>query len=59
MNTLDLPQQTFSQFKQVEHDYIGYQSLTDVPRVIDCEEVLLNCDVSISTCCTGINFFIH
>ncbi|KAI4464851.1 phosphorylase b kinase regulatory subunit [Holotrichia oblita] len=43
MNTLDLPQQTFSQFKQVEHDYIGYQSLTDVPKTIDCEEVLKNC----------------
>ncbi|KAK9752586.1 Phosphorylase b kinase C-terminal domain [Popillia japonica] len=43
MNTLDLPEQTFSQFKQVEHDYIGYQSLTDVPKTIDCEEVLQNC----------------
>lgn len=45
MNTLDLPEQIFTQFKQVEHDYIGYQSLTDVPKVIDCEEVLQKCDV--------------
>ncbi|GJQ86545.1 hypothetical protein Trydic_g10445 [Trypoxylus dichotomus] len=43
MNTLDLPEHTFIQFKQVEHDYIGYQSLTDVPKTIDCEEVLQNC----------------
>lgn len=47
MNTLDLPEQTFSQFKQVEHDYIGYQSLTDVPKTIDCEEVLQNCIVRV------------
>lgn len=45
MNTLDFPHQDFTQFKQLEHDYIGYQSLTDVPRVINCREELKSCDV--------------
>ncbi|XP_066991730.1 probable phosphorylase b kinase regulatory subunit beta isoform X2 [Anabrus simplex] len=31
MNTVDT-EMTFQPFKQVEHEYIGYQSLTDVPR---------------------------
>jgi len=26
-------------FKQIEHEYIGYQSLTDVPRVLEYSEV--------------------
>ncbi|XP_022918689.1 probable phosphorylase b kinase regulatory subunit beta isoform X2 [Onthophagus taurus] len=42
MTVLDLPQQKFTQFKQLEHDYIGYQSLTDIPKVIDCQEILEN-----------------
>lgn len=46
MNTINLPQQTFTQLQQVEHDYIGYQSLTDVPKIVDCDEILENCDVS-------------
>ncbi|XP_018908570.1 probable phosphorylase b kinase regulatory subunit beta isoform X2 [Bemisia tabaci] len=32
MNTVDSSQIQFNQVKQVEHDYIGYQSLTDVPK---------------------------
>uniref|UniRef100_A0A1B6FN58 Phosphorylase b kinase regulatory subunit n=1 Tax=Cuerna arida TaxID=1464854 RepID=A0A1B6FN58_9HEMI len=32
MNTVDTSEMTFNQFRQTEHDYIGYQSLTDVPR---------------------------
>lgn len=36
MNMLALPQEPFyKSFKQLEHDYIGYQSLTDVPRVLN------------------------
>ncbi|KAL3283310.1 hypothetical protein HHI36_006458 [Cryptolaemus montrouzieri] len=36
MNMLDIPQDPiYKQFKQLEHDYIGYQSLTDVPRVLN------------------------
>lgn len=42
MNVIDSPTDTFSHFKQLEHDYIGYQSLTDVPKMIDCQEELKN-----------------
>lgn len=42
MNVLDLPADTFAHFRQLEHDYIGYQSLTDVPRLVDCNEELQN-----------------
>lgn len=38
MNVLDLPIDTFTQFKQLQHDYIGYQSLTDVPRVLNYQD---------------------
>lgn len=40
MNVLDLPVDTFEHFKQLEHDYIGYQSLTDVPRMVNYNERL-------------------
>ncbi|RZC40824.1 phosphorylase b kinase regulatory subunit beta [Asbolus verrucosus] len=40
MNVLDLPNDTFTQFKQLQHDYIGYQSLTDVPRVLHYQDEL-------------------
>ncbi|XP_060518432.1 probable phosphorylase b kinase regulatory subunit beta [Cylas formicarius] len=33
MNIMEGLTDTFSHFQQLEHDYIGYQSLTDVPRV--------------------------
>lgn len=32
MSQSDLPDSTESAFAQIHHDYIGYQSLTDVPR---------------------------
>ncbi|XP_044751763.1 probable phosphorylase b kinase regulatory subunit beta isoform X2 [Coccinella septempunctata] len=36
MNMLELPEDpSYKHFKQLEHDYIGYQSLTDVPRVLN------------------------
>lgn len=34
MNALDIPEIQFSSFTQMEHDYIGYQSLTDVPKAL-------------------------
>lgn len=34
MNALDIPDDNFTSFRQVEHDYIGYQSLTDVPKAL-------------------------
>ncbi|XP_044743853.1 probable phosphorylase b kinase regulatory subunit beta isoform X2 [Chrysoperla carnea] len=35
MNSSDMPEETtFKQFRQLEHDYIGYQSLTDIPKSI-------------------------
>lgn len=40
MNVIDLPNDTFAQFKQLQHDYIGYQSLTDVPRVLNYHDEL-------------------
>ncbi|XP_026327867.1 probable phosphorylase b kinase regulatory subunit beta isoform X4 [Hyposmocoma kahamanoa] len=32
MSQGEFPLEMFTQFKQLEHEYIGYQSLTDVPR---------------------------
>lgn len=34
MNVCDPAEINVTQFKQLEHDYIGYQSLTDVPRAL-------------------------
>lgn len=39
----DLP---LTQFRQLEHDYIGYQSLTDVPRALSYSEELKEYSVS-------------
>ncbi|XP_021927743.1 probable phosphorylase b kinase regulatory subunit beta isoform X5 [Zootermopsis nevadensis] len=38
MNTVDTSEMTFQQFRQMEHEYIGYQSLTDVPRALQYTE---------------------
>lgn len=38
MNALDLPDIPFTSFQQMEHDYIGYQSLTDVPRALHYQQ---------------------
>ncbi|XP_018326902.1 probable phosphorylase b kinase regulatory subunit beta isoform X2 [Agrilus planipennis] len=40
MNIIDLPDDSFSHFEQLVHDYIGYQSLTDVPRLFHLNEEL-------------------
>ncbi|CAH2104309.1 unnamed protein product [Euphydryas editha] len=34
MSQGEFPSEMFTQFKQLQHDYIGYQSLTDVPRTL-------------------------
>lgn len=48
MNTVDTSEMTFNQFRQTQHDYIGYQSLTDVPRAcIYTEEISTDLLVSI------------
>jgi hypothetical protein len=38
MNIVDTSEVTFQQFRQMEHEYIGYQSLTDVPRALQYTE---------------------
>lgn len=48
MNTVDTSEMTFNQFRQTQHDYIGYQSLTDVPRAcVYTEEISTDLVVSI------------
>uniref|UniRef100_A0A2H1X1Q5 Phosphorylase b kinase regulatory subunit n=1 Tax=Spodoptera frugiperda TaxID=7108 RepID=A0A2H1X1Q5_SPOFR len=34
----EFPSEMFTQFRQLEHEYIGYQSLTDVPRTLTYRE---------------------
>lgn len=38
MNVLDMPLDKFKSFKQLKHDYIGYQSLTDVPKMLQYQD---------------------
>lgn len=38
MSQGEFPSAMFTQFKQLEHEYIGYQSLTDVPRTLTYRE---------------------
>ncbi|CAK1550086.1 unnamed protein product [Leptosia nina] len=42
MSQGEFPSEMFTQFKQLQHDYIGYQSLTDVPRTLTYREQDLN-----------------
>ncbi|XP_013168313.1 PREDICTED: probable phosphorylase b kinase regulatory subunit beta isoform X2 [Papilio xuthus] len=44
MSQGEFPSEMFSQFRQLEHEYIGYQSLTDVPRTLTYKEEDLNCE---------------
>lgn len=47
MNVMDhASNEDFCQFKQLQHDYIGYQSLTDVPRVLNFQDELKDFSVS-------------
>lgn len=43
---MEFPRDNFSNFKQMQHDYIGYQSLTDVPRAIDIDDDMPDYSVS-------------
>lgn len=38
MNNLENQDENYSLFQQLEHDYIGYQSLTDVPRILNFQD---------------------
>ncbi|KAJ8726503.1 hypothetical protein PYW07_001201 [Mythimna separata] len=38
MSQGEFPSEMFTQFRQLEHEYIGYQSLTDVPRTLTYRE---------------------
>lgn len=50
MNALDIPDDNFTSFRQVEHDYIGYQSLTDVPKALQyIEDNSIKIEVNIHT----------
>lgn len=53
MNTVDTSEVTFQQFRQMEHDYIGYQSLTDVPRALQYTEEpkTYQVGVTLHNCC--------
>ncbi|KAI5632587.1 glycosyl hydrolases family 15 domain-containing protein [Phthorimaea operculella] len=42
MSQGEFPSEMFTQFKQLQHEYIGYQSLTDVPRTLTYKEEHLN-----------------
>lgn len=46
MNALEDTTENFTHFQQLEHDYIGYQSLTDVPRVLHYNDDLKDFSVS-------------
>lgn len=53
MNTVDTSEVTFQQFRQMEHEYIGYQSLTDVPRALQYTEApkTFQVCVTLHNCC--------
>ncbi|KOB70250.1 putative phosphorylase b kinase regulatory subunit beta [Operophtera brumata] len=42
MSQGEFPAEMFTQFRQLEHEYIGYQSLTDVPRTLTYREELMS-----------------
>lgn len=44
MSQGEFPLEMFTQFKQLEHEYIGYQSLTDVPRTLTYREDTVSFD---------------
>ncbi|PZC81128.1 hypothetical protein B5X24_HaOG213229 [Helicoverpa armigera] len=44
MSQGEFPSEMFTQFRQLEHEYIGYQSLTDVPRTLTYREENLSYD---------------
>ena len=46
MHTIDTTEIEFQSFRQLEHEYIGYQSLTDVPKACVYSEEQQNLMVS-------------
>lgn len=50
LNFMEFPRDNFSNFKQMQHEYIGYQSLTDVPRAIDIDDDMPDYSVSFFNC---------
>lgn len=54
MSALEEANEDFKHFQQLEHDYIGYQSLTDVPRVLHYNDDLKDFSVVKSyLCCSS------
>lgn len=45
MNSSDLPDSCETHFSQIHHEYIGYQSLTDVPKAQTYNEEKIICTV--------------
>lgn len=46
MSQSDLPDSCETHFSQIHHEYIGYQSLTDVPKAHTYKEEKISCAVS-------------
>lgn len=46
MSSTDLPDSDENSFAQIHHEYIGYQSLTDVPKAQSYAEERISCAVS-------------
>lgn len=46
MSSADLPDSCETHFSQIHHEYIGYQSLTDVPKAQTYIEEKIICTVS-------------
>lgn len=46
MSLSDLPESCETHFSQIHHEYIGYQSLTDVPKAQTYREEKITCAVS-------------
>lgn len=47
MSQSDLPDSCETHFSQIHHEYIGYQSLTDVPKAHTYKEEKISCAVSV------------
>ena len=49
MSQSDLPDSCETHFSQIHHEYIGYQSLTDVPKAQTYREEKIICTVSVKS----------
>lgn len=49
MDSSDLPDSCETHFTQIHHEYIGYQSLTDVPKAQTYNEEKIICTVRWTT----------